>query len=55
MIDWGVGGWEKEGDWKREREREGGMKEMCQNCMPTMNMNTLWFDVKITRSLSRHA
>ena len=20
---WGVSGWEKEGDWKREREREG--------------------------------
>ena len=43
-IDGGVSGWEKEGDWKREREieREGGVKQMCQNCIPTMNMNTLW-------------
>ena len=31
---------------EREREREGGeererKKQMCQNCMPTMNVNTL--------------
>ena len=31
---------------EREREREGGVRErerekqMCQNCMPTMNVNT---------------
>ena len=25
----------------KEREREGGVKQMCQNCIPTMNMNTL--------------
>ena len=35
----GVSGWEKEGDWKRERE--GVVKQMCQNCIPTMNMNSL--------------
>ena len=26
-------------EWVRERERE--RKQMCQNCMPTMNVNTL--------------
>ena len=41
VIYWGVSRWEKEGDWKRDREREGGMKQMCQNCIPTMNMNSL--------------
>ena len=42
-IDGGVGGWEKEGDWERERDKEGegGVKQMCQNCIPAMNMNSL--------------
>ena len=26
---------------KRDREREGGVEQMCQNCTPTMNMNSL--------------
>ena len=25
----------------RDREREGGVKQMFQNCIPTMNINTL--------------
>ena len=24
------------------RKREGGVKQMCQNCISKMNMNTLW-------------
>ena len=32
---------EKEKKIGREREREGRVKQMCQNCIPTMNMNTL--------------
>ena len=34
---------------KRERDREKGEvleKQMCQNCMPTMNVNTLWIVVE---------
>ena len=31
----------KEKGGKKEREREGGVKQMCQNCIPTINMNTL--------------
>ena len=30
---------------EREREERGGSereKQMCQNCMPTMNVNTLY-------------
>ena len=47
-IDGGVSEWEKEGDWKRERdrERERRVKQMCQNCKPTMNMNSLWDQMK---------
>ena len=26
---------------ERDRKREGGVKQMCKNCIPTMNMNTL--------------
>ena len=35
--------WETERERERERiEREnGGVKQMCQNCILTMNMNTL--------------
>ena len=37
---------EREGGSERERERRGEYenreKQMCQNCMPTMNVNTLW-------------
>ena len=32
---------ETEKERERDREREGGVKHMCQNCIPTMNMNTL--------------
>ena len=32
---------ETEKEREIDREREGGVKEMCQNCIPTMNMNTL--------------
>ena len=32
---------ETEKNRKRDRKREGGVKQMCQNCIPTMNMNTL--------------
>ena len=44
--------WEREryigellGERRREteREREGGVRQMCQNYIPTMNMNTLWY------------
>ena len=28
-------------DREREIEREGGLKQMCQNCLPAMNVNTL--------------
>ena len=36
---------ETEKEREREIEREGGVKQMCQNqnCIPTMNMNTLWY------------
>ena len=34
-------------DGERDREREGGVKQMYQNCIPTMNMNTLC-DLRIT-------
>ena len=45
-IDGGVSGWEKEGDWKREREidreRENGEWKRCAKIVHhTMNMNTL--------------
>ena len=33
--------WVREGGRLKEREREGGVKQMCQNCIPTMKMNTL--------------
>ena len=33
----------REGGRLKKREREGGVKQMCQNCIPTMNMNTLCF------------
>ena len=37
--------WLRKGDGLKEREidreREGEVKQMCQNCIPTMNMNTL--------------
>ena len=33
--------WVREGVRLKKREREGGVKQMCQNCIPTMNMNTL--------------
>ena len=29
---------------ERDREREGGVKQICQNCIPTMNMNSLCMD-----------
>ena len=32
---------EKEREREIEIEREGGVKQMCQNCILTMNMNTL--------------
>ena len=32
---------ETEKERERDRKREGGVKQMCQNCIPTMNMNTL--------------
>ena len=32
---------ETEKEREIEREREGGVKQMCQNCIPTMNMKTL--------------
>ena len=32
---------ERRRETEREREREGGVKQMYQNCIPTMNMNTL--------------
>ena len=32
---------ERKRETEREREREGGVKQKCQNCIPTMNMNTL--------------
>ena len=35
---------EREIKKEREIEREGGVKQMCQNCIPTMNMNTLCYD-----------
>ena len=33
--------WVREGGRLKKRDREGGVKQMCQNCIPTMNMNTL--------------
>ena len=36
------------------REREGGVKQMCQNCIPTMNMNTLWDCVPFWKYINRH-
>ena len=53
--DGGVSGWEKEGDWKRERERWGeyenreGKEKMedVPNCMPSMNVNT-YFSIQCT-------
>ena len=30
---------------EREREREKGVKQMCQNCIPTMNMNMIYMVV----------
>ena len=30
VIDWGVCGWEKEGDWKRERERRGSETDVLK-------------------------
>ena len=37
--------WVREGgrlkERERDREREGGLKQMCQNCIPAMTMNTL--------------
>ena len=33
----------RETEREREREREGGVTQMCQNCIPTMNMNTLCY------------
>ena len=36
-INGGVSGWEKEGDWKRERD-----KGEWNRCVKIMNMNTLW-------------
>ena len=32
---------EKERERERDREKEEGVKQMCPNCIPTMNMNTL--------------
>ena len=42
-IDGGVCGWEKEGDWKRERERKRGSETDVPKLYPTMNMNSLWY------------
>ena len=43
---------------KREREiyrkREGGVKLMCLNCIPTMNMNTLWKYVVWTAAVPKY-
>ena len=54
----GVSGWEKDGDWKkreRDRKREGGVKQMCQNCIPIYNeyehfvgmwyLNIIYFEI----------
>ena len=32
---------ERDEESMRERDRWGSEKQMCQNCMPTMNVNTL--------------
>ena len=43
--------WVREGGRLKERERdrarEGGVKQMCQNCIPTMNMNFLCPEVEM--------
>ena len=36
---------ERERERERKRERSEREKQMCQNCMPTMNVNNLWVDV----------
>ena len=36
-----VGERRRETEKEREIEREGGVRKMCQNCIPTMNMNTM--------------
>ena len=38
--------WVREGgrlkkERERDRKKEGGVKQMCQKCVPTMNMSTL--------------
>ena len=40
------------GERERDRKREGGLKQMCQNCIPTMNMNTLWNDDRFVKKQS---
>ena len=36
----------REGGRLKEREREGEMKQMCQNCIPTLTMNSLRIGLK---------
>ena len=38
-----VGERRRETEREKDREREGGVKQMCQNCIPTVDMNTLWY------------
>ena len=33
----------REGGRLKKRERERGVKQVCQDCIPTMNMNTLCY------------
>ena len=33
---------ETEKERERDRKREGGVKQMYQNCIPTLNINSLW-------------